>query len=196
TIERMAQHFVRLLQGVAADASVRVGALPMLSAAEREQTVGKWNDTAVVYAREQTLHGLFEQQVQRDPDAVALVHESTRLTYGELNARANRLAHRLRALGVGPDVLVGLCVERSPEMMVALLGVLKAGGAYVPLDPSYPRERLTYMLADAKPAVVITQASPDPQLDTGDAAVFSFGRDDAGLEQEPDTNPAPFTLAQ
>ena len=110
------------------------------------------------------MHSLFEAQVERSPDAVAVVFGSERLTYGELNARANRLAHRLRELGVGPDVLVGLCSERSPGMVVGVLGVLKAGGAYVPLDPAYPPARLGLMLEDAEVSVLLTEERLVEQL--------------------------------
>ena len=117
----------------------------------------EWNDTAVDYPKDRLLHELFEDQAARAPEAVALVFEGAQLSYGELNARANRLAHRLRAQGVGPETIVGLCVERSFEMIVGLLGVLKAGGAYLPIDPDYPRERILFMLDDAAPSLVLTQ---------------------------------------
>src|SRR5207247_4070276 len=113
--------------------------------------------TAAEYPSDKGVHQLFEEQVQRTPEAVAVVYEDEQLTYGELNAKANQLAHKLRELDVGPEVLVGICVERSLEMVVGLLGILKAGGAYVPLDPSYPKERLAYMLGDAAPKVLLTQ---------------------------------------
>ena len=109
------------------------------------------------YPREKCIHELFEEQVEKTPEATAVVYEEEAVSYGELNRRANQLAHYLRELGVGPDERVAICVERSVEMMVALLGVLKAGGAYVPLDPSYPEERLRYMLEDSGPAVLVTQ---------------------------------------
>jgi amino acid adenylation domain-containing protein len=158
SIERMSGHFVRLLEGIVAEPTSRIGDLPMMTAHEQKQLVVHWNDTAVPYPREQTLQGLFEAQVARTPDAVAVVYEEQQLSYGELNARANQLAHHLIGLGVGPDVRVALCLERSAEMVVALLAVLKAGGAYVPLDPTYPAERLAYMLKDSQPRVLITQA--------------------------------------
>ena len=132
--------------------------LPLLSAAERRRVVEEWNATAPRIRGERASTSCFEAQVARTPDAVALVFEDETLSYAELNARANRLAHHLRALGVGPDVRVGICVERSLEMVVAVLAVLKAGGAYVPLDPGYPAERLAYMLADSAPAAVLAQA--------------------------------------
>ncbi|MDC3955511.1 AMP-binding protein, partial [Polyangium jinanense] len=123
-----------------------------------------WNDTAVAYPDCKCIHELFEEQAARTPDAVALVFAEQELTYRELDQRSNQLAHHLRALGVGPEVRVGLCVERSLEMVVGLLAILKAGGAYVPLDPGYPRERLAFMLTDARPAVLLTQQRLDGRL--------------------------------
>ena len=159
TIERLLSHYVRLLEVIVADPSVRLGDVTMLSRVERQQLLVAWNATATPYPAIQTIQESFEAQVARTPDAVAVVYEEEELTYGELNARANQLARYLRSLGVGPDALVGLCVERSLEMLVGLLGILKAGGAYVPLDPTYPTERLAYMLADSQPQVLLTQAA-------------------------------------
>ena len=157
TIDRMARHYCALLEGIASDPDRRIGELDMLEAAERHRLLVEWNDTATDYPQDKLVHELFEEQAARAPEAVALVYEGAQLSYGELNERANRLAHHLRALGVGPDVIVGLCVERSFEMIVALLGVLKAGGAYLPIDPDYPKDRIAYMIADAAPALVLTQ---------------------------------------
>ncbi len=133
---------------------------------------------------EATAHRMIEAQASRTPDAPAVVHEGRTLTYGELNAQANRLARRLRGLGVGPDVLVGLCVDRSPEMVVGLLGVLKAGGAYLPLDPSYPEARLAFMLEDARVPVLITDRGPDASLPVGPARVVWLSPDVEGTESE------------
>ena len=130
---------------------------PLLTDLEREQVLVEWNQTAREYPQDQCVHQLFEAQVERTPEAVAVVFEGQSLTYRELNARANQLGHHLRSLGVGPDVLVGLCVERSLEMIVALLGILKAGGAYVPLDPLLPRERLAFMVQDINAPLVLIQ---------------------------------------
>src|SRR5581483_2692535 len=118
----------------------------------------EWNETAAEYPQDRCVHELFEEQAARTPEAVAVVYEGAALNYRQLNARANRLAHHLRGLGVGPDVIVGLCVERSLEMVVGLLGILKAGGAYLPLDPQYPAERLAFMLKDAAAPVLVTQS--------------------------------------
>jgi amino acid adenylation domain-containing protein len=157
TIERMTAHFQNLLSAIVANPAVTVGELALLSAAERHQLLVEWNDTAFEYPTDKCIHQLFESQVERTPDAVAVVFENQQLTYRELNQQANQLAHYLQTLGVRPEVLVGICVERSLEMVVGLLGILKAGGAYVPLDPHYPQERLSYMLEDAQVSVILTQ---------------------------------------
>jgi amino acid adenylation domain-containing protein len=158
TIERMAGHFQILLGAIVADPDQSISTLPLLTEEEKHQLLVEWNDTAADCPRDSScIHELFEAQVERTPDAVALEFEGKSLTYRELNARANQLAHYLRGLGIGPEDLVGICVERSLEMVVGLLGILKAGGAYVPLDPVYPRGRLEFMLNDAQIAVLVTQ---------------------------------------
>jgi amino acid adenylation domain-containing protein len=190
TVERYVGYLRRVLAGMAADADGRVEQIRVLSEAERREVTEAWNATAVAYPREACVHELFEAQVEKTPHAPALAFEGEALTYAELNARANRLAHHLRALGVGPDVRVGLCVERSLEMMVGLLGVLKAGGAYVALDPEYPDERLRYMLADSAPAVVLTRGpSPLERLGGLDVPVVALDRDAARWADRPATNP-------
>ncbi|MES2936925.1 MAG: non-ribosomal peptide synthase/polyketide synthase, partial [Pseudomonadota bacterium] len=192
TIERMAGHFVRLLQAVVRAPEAPVHRLAWLAEDELAQ-LRKWNATDTEYPREQVLHGLFEAQVPRTPDAVALAFEGTELTYAELNARANRLAHHLRELGVGPDVLVAVCAERSLAMVVALMAVLKAGGAYVPLDPGYPSERLAFMLADARPAVLLTQEALLASLPAREAPIFCLDSQWYSLPAR-DTNPPCTTL--
>jgi len=157
TMDRMLGHWRRLLEAAVLDPDERVSRLRLVTDAERQQLLVAWNDTGVEYPRRACLHELFEAQVARTPDAVAVSGGGQSLTYRELNGLANRVAHVLRERGVGPDVLVGLCVERSPLMMQGLLGVLKAGGAYVPLDPAYPKDRLAFILADARPTVIVTQ---------------------------------------
>ncbi len=157
TIERLVKHFQTLLEGIVATPQARLSDLPLLTEAERQQMLVVWNDTGADYPQDRCLHELFEAQVARTPEAVALVFADEELTYGELDSRANQLAHHLQGLGVGPEVLVGICVERSPEMVVGLLGILKAGGAYVPLDPTYPEDRLAFMLEDTQtPASLLT----------------------------------------
>ena len=157
TITRIGEHFQTLLQAIVANQEMRISELPLLSPAQRHQLLVEWNDTQVDYPHDLCIHELFAEQVERNPDAVAVAFEEQQLTYHELNCRANQLAHYLQSLGVGADVLVGICVERSWEMIVGLLGILKAGGAYVPLDPEYPTERLRFMWADAQVSVLLTQ---------------------------------------
>ena len=159
TIERMAQHWISLLQAMVVDGAQRIGELPMLDASEQQQLVHTWNQTAESYPTERGIHHLIEDQVQRTPNAPALVFGTTTLTYAQLDARANQLAHALGEQGVGPDVLVGICVERSVEMVIGLLAILKAGGAYVPLDPEYPQERLAYMIEDSGIQLLLSQQS-------------------------------------
>ncbi|HEX8190221.1 MAG TPA: amino acid adenylation domain-containing protein, partial [Pyrinomonadaceae bacterium] len=177
TVERLAMHITTLLESIASDPERRVSELEVLTPGERRRLLAEWNDTASDYPREACAHELFERQAERTPEAVALVHEGEQVAYADLNARANRLARRLRALGVGPDVLVGVLMERSAELVVAMLGVLKAGGAYVPLDPSYPRERLAFMLEDAGVRVLLTQESLLPELPGHAARVLALDRD-------------------
>jgi amino acid adenylation domain-containing protein len=156
TIARLLDHWQTLLSSIVADPDQRVGLLPFITAAEREQLLTTWNTTEIPY-QDGCIHELFEAQVAQTPDRVAVQQGAVRLTYAELNARANQLAHHLRTLNVGPEVRVGLCLERSLELLVGLLGILKAGGAYVPLDPTYPPERLAFMLADADVSIIVTQ---------------------------------------
>ncbi len=162
-LKRMLAHWQNLLQGMLDDPQQRVSQLPLLGDAEQRIALQDWNATARDYTQ-QPVHQLIEAQVELTPDAEALVFAGQRLSYAQLNRRANRLAHRLMDAGVGPDVLVGLAVERSIEMVVGLLAVLKAGGAYVPLDPEYPRERLAYMLEDSGVKLLLTQAHLLEQL--------------------------------
>ena len=156
TITRMVEHYLILLEGIVADPDRPIAGLPLLADAERRQVLEGWNDTRIVYPDDRLLHTLFEAQAANTPHTVAAVFANQHVTYGELNWRANQLAHELRALGVGPEVPVGVCAERSLELVVGLLGVLKAGGAYVALDPSYPPNRLAFMLEDALVSVLLT----------------------------------------
>jgi amino acid adenylation domain-containing protein len=156
TISRMIRQFQVLSEGIVADPDQTIATLPLLTETERQFLV-EWNDTPRDYPEDKCVHQLVESQVERAPDAVAVVFEDQQLTYGELNRRANQLAHYLKSLGVGREVLVGIYMERSVEMMVALLGILKAGGAYVPLDPLYPHRRLAFMLQDAPLRVLLTK---------------------------------------
>ncbi|MEH1787861.1 MAG: amino acid adenylation domain-containing protein [Nostoc sp.] len=159
TIKRMAGHFQTLLQEIIANPKLRLSELSLLTEAEKRQLLVEWNDTQVNYPQDQCIHQLFETQVERTPDSIAVVFADQQLSYCELNARANQLAHYLQALGVKPEVLVGICVERSLLMVIGLLAILKAGGAYIPLDPSYPQERIAFILEDTQAPVLLTQES-------------------------------------
>ncbi|WP_420126319.1 amino acid adenylation domain-containing protein, partial [Longimicrobium sp.] len=191
TVERHVGYLRRALEAMAADERRPVDRLALLPAEERTQVLEAWNRTDAAYPSESCIHELFQAQAARTPDAEAVAFEGERLTYAELNARANRLAHHLRSLGVGPDARVAVCVERSAEMVVALLAVMKAGGAYVPLDPSYPAERLRYVLDDSAPAAVVTQRSLD-----GVQALFAgvevpvIDLEGAAWADQPATHPA------
>ncbi|HEV7367535.1 amino acid adenylation domain-containing protein, partial [Arenibaculum sp.] len=171
TVERFGGYLRRALEEMAADPERSAAALPLLSQEERHRLLVEWNDTAATYPQERCVHELFEAQAARDPQAVAVAFEGATLSYGELNARANRLAHRLRALGVKPDDRVAICVERSLEMIVGLLAILKAGGAYVPLDPAYPAERLAFMLQDGAPVAALTHGPARAVLDAAMAGL-------------------------
>ncbi|HEU4560300.1 MAG TPA: amino acid adenylation domain-containing protein, partial [Longimicrobium sp.] len=190
TAERMLSHLERVLEQVAADADVRLSQLDLLGDAERALVLEAWNDTAAEVSAVGCIHELFEAQAARTPGAVAVLFEGTRLTYGELDAGANRLAHHLADVGVRPETRVAICLERGPELVVAILAVLKAGGAYVPLDPAYPAERLAFMLADAAVPVLVTQESLRAALPAGDGvAVVSMDGDGALIAAEPAENP-------
>ncbi len=172
-----------------------IAGLPLLTAAERQQILVAWNATQAEYPTDTCIQTLFEAQVVRTPEAIAVVYEDQSLTYHTLNRRANQVAHYLRRLGVGPEVLVGLCVERSLEMLVGLLGILKAGGAYVPLDPTYPPERLTFMLADADLHILLTQEHLRMSLPTSPAQMICLDSDWGTIAQESDANVPSMTTA-
>lgn len=189
-IQRMQMRFQTLLDGVLADPERRLSDLPLLTKAEERQLVREWNRAQAEHSTEACFHQLFEAQTERTPDAVAVVFEDNQLDYQELNKRANELAHHLRNLGVGPEVLVGVCLEPSIEMMVGLLGTLKAGGAYVPLDPSYPEERLAFMLEDADVAVLLTQQKLAERLPKRQAQVVCLDADCESIAKRSGRNPA------
>ncbi|HSK00938.1 MAG TPA: amino acid adenylation domain-containing protein [Kofleriaceae bacterium] len=195
TMDQLAEHYVGILAQIVERPEATLGTISMLSAGERRRLVAEWNATAVPYPTDACLHELFEAQVARTPDAIAVTCAGAAIRYRELEARANQLAHRLRSLGVGPEVLVGISLDRSIDTVVALLGVWKAGGAYVPLDPSYPPERLEYMVGDAQCAVVITQLRLRGRLAVPDAHVV-YVDDPALLGDMPATRPAPSAGAQ
>ncbi|MBB4636977.1 amino acid adenylation domain-containing protein [Longimicrobium terrae] len=194
TVERWGGYLRRVLEQMVADDGQRVERLAMLSAEERAQVLEEWNRTDADYPQSSCIHELFQARAAEAPDAPAVVCEGESLTYAELNARANRLAHHLRSLGVGPDVRVAICVERSPEMLVGLLGILKAGGAYVPLDPAYPAERLAYLLADSAPAAVLTQAALRDRVAGLDVPVIELDATATAWDHQPATDPEPGAL--
>ncbi|HEU4886738.1 MAG TPA: amino acid adenylation domain-containing protein, partial [Thermoanaerobaculia bacterium] len=193
TVERMADHFMTLLEGIAADPDRTAQERSLLSASERRQLLVDFNATEAVYPNDTLIHELFEQQAAAQPDALAVVFEEQSLTYAELNARSNQLAHELIALGVRPDDRVAICAERSLEMVVGLLGILKAGGAYVPLDPAYPIDRLQYMLQDAEPKALLTQQRLQQSLPTSDVPTLVLDSDALWMQlsAQPIINPDP-----
>ena len=157
SIARLLNHYENLLRGLLDNPNARLSELPLLTEVERKQLLLDWNETHADYPQHATVQSLFEAQVESTPDAIALIFKDEQLTYAELNAKSNRLAHHLIALGVGPEVLAGVCLERSIDMIVALLAILKAGGAYLPLDAGYPKARLAFMLEDSNAPVLIAQ---------------------------------------
>jgi amino acid adenylation domain-containing protein/non-ribosomal peptide synthase protein (TIGR01720 family) len=194
TIARLSDHFHMLLQGIVANPDQRIDDLPLLTAAERRQLLTDWNSARLDYPADQCIHMLFEAQAARTPDAIAAVFAEVgqapqQLSYDQLNRRANQLAHHLRALGVGPEARVGICLERSLEMLVGLLGIVKAGAAYVPLDPAYPQERLQFMFADAQMPVLVTQRHLRAALPEHAGPIVYLDDDRALLDQQPQHNP-------
>ena len=196
TIQRWLNHYRTLLADVLENPDKRLSELALLTTEEQRQILVEWNDTAAAYPREGCVHELFEEQVLRTPNTVAVVCEDRQLTYHELNQQANQLAHYLRSLGVGPETLVGLCLERSPELVVAVLGILKAGGAYVPLDPTYPSKRLSFMVQDCHAALILTHSRFLDQLgeaqtrvvcvDKCKRAISAEGNKNLAIEMTPD----------
>jgi amino acid adenylation domain-containing protein len=196
SVARMIDHFRMLLSGIVAEPSQSIAALPLLTASEKKQVIEKWNRTEHEIP-DGTVVEFFEEQVQRSPDAIAVVSGEEHFTYGELNKRANQLSWCLRELGVGPEVLVGIFVERSVEMLVGLLGTLKAGGAYLPLDPDYPAERIKYMVDDSGPALVLTQQRLRPRLEhVNTARVLCLDSDWGTIQKQPATNPKRIASAE
>ncbi|HYO55831.1 non-ribosomal peptide synthetase [Archangium sp.] len=189
TVLRMATHFQSLLEGIAVDPERRLAELPLMKKEERQRLLVEWNDTRTEPAREARAHRLLEQVVEQRPDAVAVSFESSQLTYRELNLRANQMAYQLRALGIGPEMRVAICMERSLEMVVGLLGIMKSGAAYVPLDPSYPKDRLSFILEDAEVEVLLTQPHLEEVLPDHGARVLHLSPDWASLADEFEANP-------
>ncbi|MCB8783758.1 non-ribosomal peptide synthetase [Planktothrix agardhii] len=189
-IARMSGHFQTLLEAIVANPQEPIGTLSLLTERERHQLLVEWNDTDTAYPDKKCIHQLFEEQVERTPDAVAVVFENESLTYGELNNRANQLAHYLcQNYQIKPDTLVGICVERSLEMIIGILGILKAGAAYLPLDPEYPQERLSFMLEDSQVKVLVTQAKLVESIPEHQAQLVCLDTDWEKIAQNITSNP-------
>ncbi len=184
TIARMLGHLETLLEAMVANPNTELGQLPLMKEPELEQILVEWNNTITDYPDNKCIHQLFEAQVESNPDAIAVVFEQQKLTYWELNSKANQLAHYLQKLGVVPETLVGICVERSLEMVVGLLAILKAGGAYVPLDPNYPSSRLDYMVEDAQLSIILTQEKWQHHLSDTKASVICLDTDEEIINQQ------------
>lgn len=189
TISRMSEHFLRLLEGIAANPDCPISRLPLLTDRERHQLIVEWNATETEYPRGNCVHQLFEQQVERLPEAVAVIFGDQRQTYRELNCRSNQLARFLRSKGVGPETLVAISIDRSVEMLIGLLGILKAGGAYVPLDLSYPKERLGFLMEDAGIRFVLAASARPGETFGRDVQVISLDEASEQIRGHPDTNP-------
>ena len=192
-VERMLDHLERLLDVFVAEPHRTLAAVDLLSSAERRQLLGEWNQRTP-YPSDRCIHESFEEQAERRPEAIAVVSEGVSLTHGELNERANQVAHHLRMLGVGPESLVGIYLERNAEMVIGILGILKAGGAYVPLDPTYPAERLAFMLADSQARLVVTDSTMAARLELGEAQAVCL--DDEMLRQQDRRNPERRNVAE
>ncbi|MEM9924049.1 MAG: amino acid adenylation domain-containing protein [Cyanobacteria bacterium P01_D01_bin.50] len=195
SIQRLLGHLQTLLAGLIADEEQEIASLPLLTEAEKEQLIIEWNDTQQDYPLVNCIHHLFELQAAKTPSKRAVVFEEDELTYQQLNQKANQVAHYLRSRGVKAETLVGICVERSLEMIIGLLGILKAGGAYVPLDPSYPPDRLTYMLEDAEVEIVLTQANLVAYLEENviqaqDISLVCLDKDWESIAQKSSENPS------
>ncbi|MGZ4954747.1 MAG: amino acid adenylation domain-containing protein [Methylobacter sp.] len=188
SVLRMLGHFEVILESFAEQPESRLAELPLLTFAEKQQILRDWNATGVDYRQDQCIHRLFEAQVEKSPDAIAAVFGEQTLSYAELNAKANQLARCLHSKVAGPELLVGVCLERSLDMVIALLGILKAGGAYVPLDPTYPPERITYMLNDAGEPIFITQENLLPLLTETTVPYLCLDRDWPLIAAEPSSN--------
>jgi amino acid adenylation domain-containing protein len=196
TIKRMLGHFQTLLEGIVAHPERRISELPLLTEAERRRLLIEWNDTARDYPKDKCVHELFEAQAERTPEGLAVVCDQQQLTYGELNRRANRVAHYLRKSGVQTEARVGIYLERSPEMIVALLAILKAGAAYVPLDTDYPEERIAFMLADSQARWLLTQNHFVGRLPKWNGEVVGLDPDGERFSMEPEHNPAAGATAE
>lgn len=188
TITRMLGHLQTLLEGIVANPHQSISSLPLLTVAEIHQQLIEWNNTQTDYPKDKCIHQLFEEQVEKTPDAIAVVFEEQQLSYRKLNQRANQLAHYLRTLNIKPEVPVAICLERSLEMVIAILGILKAGGAYVPIDPTYPSERLAWILEDIQTPVLLTQNKLLSKLPQLTAKIVCFAQEEETISQESQIN--------
>ncbi len=200
TIKRLIGHFENLLDSAVENPSSKVNELKILSEVERDRILIEWNQTAIDYPKDKCIHQLFEQQARLTPDAIAVIFEQEKLTYQELDNRANQLANYLQTLAVKPDTKVGICIDRCLEMMVGILGILKAGGAYIPLDPAYPQDRLSHMLDDSGVSVLLTKQNLLPELPENNALQICLDKDWDNLiapqsQQAPDSDVKPSNLA-
>ncbi|MEH2112688.1 amino acid adenylation domain-containing protein [Nostoc sp.] len=184
TIARMLLNFQTLLESIVSNPEQRISDLQLLTPSEVQQLLIEWNNTDKDYPQDKCIHKLFEAQVEKTPSNIAVIFENQKLTYQELNDRANQLAHYLQKLGVKPEVIVGVCMKRSPEMLIALLAILKVGGAYVPLDPAYPQERLTFMLEDSQSKILLTQSHLVELFAKSNVHIVCVDRDSQLLSQQ------------
>ena len=188
-ITRLVGHFQTLLKGIVTNPQQQVGELPLLMEAEKQQLLVDWNQTESPYPKNKCIHQLFEEQVTKNPDAIAIIYEQESLSYQQLNQKANQLAHYLQSLGVKPDELVGICVERSPLFIIGILGILKAGAAYLPLDSNYPLERLIYMLQDSDLSVLLTQENIANNISFTGIQTIKLDHDWPIISQQDTVNP-------
>ncbi|RNB59090.1 amino acid adenylation domain-containing protein [Brevibacillus gelatini] len=189
TIARMVNHFHKLMEEIVANPDQSITLLPLMREEEEQLLITEWNRTEVPYSREKCVHEMIEEMAAKAPDSVALIVGEQRVTYGELNKQANKLAHYLRKQGVGPEVLVGICAERTVEMMIGLLAILKAGGAYVPIDPAYPAERIAYIIEHSRIPLLLTQEKLLPTLPAHEAQVICLDSDWEAVAHESEQNP-------
>ncbi|MFQ5628977.1 MAG: amino acid adenylation domain-containing protein, partial [bacterium] len=193
TIERLAGHYETILANVLENPALHIATLPMLTKKEHEQLLYRWNDTETVFPHEKCLHELFEQNVQHQEDAVAIRFADEQISYAELDRSSNQLAHYLCEIGVGPEIRVGISVERSVEMVVGILGILKAGGAYVPIDPAYPTERQDFMLTDSKVTILLTQQHLLKKMAQNSARILCLDADWEKIAETPQSGAKPQT---
>ncbi|WP_236144697.1 non-ribosomal peptide synthetase [Nostoc sp. CMAA1605] len=188
-VQRMLGHFLQIIETVTINPDCQLSDIDILTTEEHHQLLKQWNKTETKYAQDKCLHQLFEEQVERSPEAIAVVCENEKITYKQLNEQANQIAHHLQSLGVKAEVLVGICVERSAQMVAGLLGILKAGGAYVPLDPAYPKERLETIVADSQISVLLTQQKLAARLPESQAHIVNLDTEQAAISLESQKNP-------